>query len=102
MPRLEHPATAVFDARKVVTTAATRVQLTTVPTAVRSLVIQAETDNTGLIAVGGSTVIALVGTTARGISLSAGQSVSLDIDNLSKIYIDSTVSGDGVLLTYTT
>lgn len=82
-------------------TAGTAVQLSTTPTAIISVNVQAETDNTGLIAVGGSSVDATA-TSQEGTILSAGQSTQLAIDDLSIIYIDSTVNGDGVTYTYLT
>lgn len=88
--------TTVTSGRKVVTTAATAVQLSTSTARVGSVAIQAETDNTGRIAVGGSTVVALEGATSQGIILAAGDSVTLDVDQLTDVYIDSTVNGDGV------
>jgi hypothetical protein len=87
--------TTVADGRTVVTTAGTRVQLSTSNARVGAVAIQAETDNTGVIVVGGSTVVASQAT-RRGIALSAGEVVSLDVDQLSDIYLDSTVNGDGV------
>ena len=67
MGRLNNPGTSIADGRAVVTTAGTEVQLSTTPTRVRSLLVTAETDNTGNITVGGSTVVAaLVPSRSRG------------------------------------
>jgi len=85
--------TGISDSRKVVTTATTRVQLASL--ACKEVILTAETDNTGIVVVGGSTVVAALAT-RTGIPLSAGDSVSFAIDNTSDIYLDSTVSGDGV------
>ena len=63
--------------------------------------IQAQTDNTGLIAVGFNTVDATEAT-GDGIILYAGDTYSLEVTNLNLIYIDSTVTGDGVRYTYYT
>ena len=63
--------------------------------------IQAQTDNTGLIAVGFNTVDATEAT-GDGIILYAGDTYSLEVNNLNLIYIDSTVTGDGVRYTYFT
>jgi hypothetical protein len=63
------------------------------------VIITAETDNTGNITVGGSTVVAALAT-RRGIPLAAGDSVALEIDNLADVFIDSTVNGDGVTFAY--
>jgi predicted phosphodiesterase len=88
----------IGDNRKVVTTAGTAVALAS-STAIKRVYIQAETDNTGVIVVGASTVVASL-STRRGIALNAGDTLTLDIDNLADIYIDSTVNGDGVTFTY--
>lgn len=91
------PAT-VGDGRKVVAAAGTAEALATT-TAIKSVVVTAETDNTGIIAVGGSGVVAALAT-RRGTPLSAGESIALDIDDLADVFIDSTVNGDGVTYTY--
>ena len=86
------------DNRKVVASAGTAVVLEADAHQVAMLVITSETDNTGFIAVGASTVVAAEGT-QRGAILLAGDSLPplFDVD-LNKLYIDSTVSGDGVSL----
>lgn len=61
----------------------------------KEIIITAETDNTGYIVVGDSTVIASL-STRIGTPLSAGQSFVTLMENLSELYIDSTVNGDGV------
>jgi len=63
--------------------------------------IQAQTDNTGLIAVGFTGVDATEAT-GTGVILYAGDTYSLEMVNLNLIYIDSTVSGEGVRYTYFT
>ena len=63
--------------------------------------IQAQTDNTGLIAVGFTGVDATVAD-GTGIILNPGDTYSLEISNLNLIYIDATVSGEGVRYTYFT
>lgn len=84
---------SMVDGRQVVTTAGTAVRLTSA--AVNAIAITAETDNTGTIVVGGSTVVAALAT-RRGTPLSAGQTYAVDTDDIADIYIDSTVNGDGV------
>lgn len=84
----------ITDGRKVVTTAATAVALATIQN-VDFVIITAETDNTGVIAVGASTVVATV-LNRRGIPLNAGDSISLGAVDLADVYIDSTIDGDGV------
>ena len=59
--------------------------------------VKAELDNTGNIFVGGSDVDK---TTKNGIILDAGEAWIFYVDNLAKIYIDASVTGDGVHYTY--
>jgi hypothetical protein len=92
------PATSIGSGRKTVTTAGTAVTLAS-STPAKRVTITALDTNTGVITVGGSGVIAASGT-RTGVPLSAGDSYELDIDNLSKVYIDATVSGEGVSFTY--
>lgn len=94
------PATGIADGRKTVTTAGTRVTLAS-STACKQVIITAETDNTGLVVVGGSTVVASLAT-RQGIPLAAGDSIAFEIDNLADVYLDSTVSTDGVTFVYFT
>ena len=69
--------------------------------ACKKIDIQAQTDNTGLIAVGFTGVDATIAT-GTGVILNPGDAYSLEINNLNLIYIDSTVSGEGVRYTYFT
>lgn len=79
-----------------VTAGTTAVQLVASATAARRVTIQAFASNTGIIAVGGSNVLAAGDATAVGIQLTAGDAYELDIDDLSKVWIRATVSGEGV------
>ena len=92
---LADSANGVDVGRKVVATAGTAEALSTSNTRIFSVAIQAETDNTGLVVVGDSTVVAALAT-RKGIALNAGDSITLDVAQLSNIYIDVTVNGDGV------
>ena len=83
------------DGRKVVTTAGTRVALAS-STACKEVVITAETDNTGVVAVGAAATVVAALATRTGVPLNAGDSIVLQIDNLADVGLDSTVSGDGV------
>lgn len=85
---------------KTVTAAGTDEALST-STSARWVIIQAQTDNTGVIAVGEAGVDATVAT-GNGVALAAGESISLPAEDLANIYIDATVSGDGVRYTYIT
>lgn len=92
--------------RKTVTTAGTAVALVASKTMVRGVMIQAETDNTGKIYVGDSSV----SSSDCAVDLVAGNAVSLDAPNmgigeaesfdLALVYIDSSVNGDGVNVSY--
>lgn len=92
----------VGDGRKVVAAAGTAEALAA-STPIESVVIQAESDNTGAVVVGGSTVVAAAGT-RRGVALEAGQSVRFGredkIDNLNLVFLDVETSGEGVTFTY--
>lgn len=101
MTVLSNPANALGDGRKVVAAAGTAERLSASSVRCRSLVVTAESDNTGVVVVGGATVVAALAT-RRGTPLVAGQSVALDVTNLKAVFIDSTVNGDGVTFTYLT
>ena len=73
-----------------VTTAGTRVSLGAC-TAILGVVIRAKLTKTGLIYVGDSGV-----TSSNGYILDRGSAVSIGVDNLADIFIDSSVSGEGV------
>lgn len=92
---------AIHDGLKLVTTAGTRETLVASSTPARSVTITAKGSNTGDVVVGGSTVVALDNATRRGTPLAAGDTMTMDIDDLQKIYIDTTVNGEGVTFTYT-
>ena len=85
---------------KVVTTAGTDEALA-VSTKARVVIIQAQTDNTGVIAVGASGVDATVAT-GTGVLLYLGDSVPLEVNDLADVFIDATVSGEGVRFLYWT
>ena len=92
------PSDVIGNGRKVVTTAGTAVVLASA-TPCTSVAITAETDNTGFVVVGASDVIASLAT-RKGVPLEAGDSITLEVSDLSLVYIDATVSGDGVTYTY--
>lgn len=98
--RVGHNVTGIGHGVQTVATAGTDVALAA-STACKSITIQAQTDNTGLIAIGATGVDATVAT-GTGVLLSAGESISIPADNLADIFIDSTVNGDGVRYTYYT
>jgi hypothetical protein len=95
-----HNTTGIGHGVKTVTTAGTDVTLAA-STAAKWVTVQAQTDNTGLIAVGGAGVDATEAT-GTGVLLEAGESYTCPCDNLADIFIDATVSGEGVRFTYGT
>jgi hypothetical protein len=90
--------TAIADNRKVIATAGTAETLAAT-TACKEVTLTAMLANTGIVVVGGSTVVAAQ-STRRGTPLAAGDSYTLTIDDLVKIYLDVTVSGEGVVYSY--
>lgn len=86
--------------RTTVTTAGTRVQLTSTSTPCSWVQITALTSNTGQVNVGDSAVVAATGATERGIPLMAGDSVKYPTNNASNVWADSRVSGEGVIWQY--
>lgn len=90
----------ISNGRKVVTTAGTAVTLAS-STTCRKVDIVAETDNTGYVVVGGSSVVASL-STRQGVPLGPGDTYTVYVTNLVNVYLDSTVSGDGVTFTYYT
>lgn len=100
MGLLDHPASTIGGGRKVVTTAGTQVPLISTVASTNWIIIQAESDNTGLIAVGDSSVDATVTSQTNGVLLAACESLVLPLSDAKAVYIDSTVSGDGVTYLY--
>lgn len=93
--------TGIYNGRRIVATSGDAIQLITADTVCYKVILTALTNDTGVICVGGSDVDAAV-QTRIGIPLVAGQSITLPIDNVNKVWIDSTVSGsvDGVTFIY--
>jgi len=79
--------------------AGTAIVLTTSSISCKRIHIMGRTQNTDYVVVGSSTVVAAE-ETRRGIPLSAGQSITMQIDNVQKVYIDSIVNGEGVTFLY--
>lgn len=96
--KVDHTIGSIGHGNKNVTTAGTDEALAG-STTCKWVVVQAQTDNTGFIAVGGSGVDATVAT-GTGVLLAAGQSVTLLVDDLADVFIDSTVNGEGVRFNY--
>ncbi len=89
----------VRDGRKTVTTAGTRVQLSTTNTICRKIEIQALSANTNYVFVGDITVVAATGS-ERGIRLAPGAVITMYVQDLYSLYLDSRVSGEGVSYVY--
>lgn len=96
-----HDKTGVEPGVKTVTTPLTDVPIVAVSTPAKVVIIQAQTDNTGAIAVGGEGVVATIAT-GTGIILYAGDSIVLEVDDLADVWIDAIVGGEGVRFTYLT
>lgn len=79
---------------KTTTTAGVAVQIAS-STSIASVTLRALSSNTGKVYVGNSTVTAL-----NGFQLAADETVSIDINNLNKVYIDVAVNGEGVTYIY--
>lgn len=88
--------TSIYTAQKNVITSGTPVQLDafSVPSGT-TLIIQAKNNNTGNITVGNSSDNALNTGTAH-TKLANGQAKGFQVENANAIWIDSTVSGEGV------
>lgn len=98
--KVDHATTGIGHGSKTVATAGTDVALAS-STPAKWVEIQARTTNTGMIAIGAAGVDATVGT-GDGVLLAAGESRVYPCDNLADIYVDATVSGEGVRFTYGT
>lgn len=89
----------VGDGLQLVASAGTAEALAAASTACRLVVVSARPENTDVVVVGASTVVAAAGT-RRGISLSPGQSVSLRVKDVANLYVDAVVTGEGVSYVY--
>lgn len=95
--KIDHTTTGLGHGFKTVTAAGTD-EAIAATTACKWVLIQAYRTNTGYIAVGGTGVDAAT----TGVELSPGQSLTLMVDDLADVCIDSTVNGEGVRFTYGT
>lgn len=89
-----NPYSILGNGVKTVAIAGTPVQLAS-SNAIKTLTIRSFSTNTGLIYIGSSTM-----TTATGFQLSPQETVSIDIANLSSVWIDAAISGEGVSYIY--
>lgn len=97
--KVDHTSTGIGHGKKTVTTAGTDVAIAA-STAAKWVTVQAYRANTGYISVGASGVDAVAA--GDGVQLSAGESITLPIDNLADVFVDATVNGEGVRFTYGT
>lgn len=89
----EYVPVSILDGTASVGTAGTRFRITTADTFCISATITAGSGNTGIICIGGSTVVA-TSASRRGVSLNAGDTAIIEIDNINKLYFDGTVTAD--------
>jgi len=89
-------STGITSGSKNVTTAGTREALGA-STPITSVTLTANESNTGVIYVGGSTV-----DSTNGNPIWAGEVARVVIDDLAKVFIDSSVNGEGVTFNYST
>lgn len=92
-------AGAIHSGRKVVASAGTSLALLNNSTSAFRVTITALDSNAGAVFVGGSNVSA-VGGAEMGVLLEPTGSYQLDINDISKIFIDAKNSGDGVTFNY--
>ncbi len=99
--KVGHDKTGIGHGVETVDTVGTHQPIVTSSTTAKVVTIQAQTDNTGAIAVGGDAVDATVAT-GNGVLLYAGDSITLEVDDLVEVYIDATVINEGVRFVYST
>lgn len=88
------PYSILGNGKTIVTTSGTRVQLSS-STATTTITIRALSTNTGIIYVGNSSV-----SSSNGFQLSPQETISVDLSNLSNVWLDASVSGEGVTYIY--
>lgn len=88
--------TRVESGRKTVTTAGTAEALSSTSRASKRIQVCAEDSNTGVVAVGGSGVIAAEAT-RTGVYLYSGDCAVVPLNDPSNVFVNSVVTGDGVV-----
>lgn len=86
-------ASSVTDSTTTITTSGTAVQLTATATPCKAVVVDPYETNAGVVVWGASTVVAAAAT-RRGARVQGP--TTIQINDASKIYVDSTISGDKV------
>lgn len=94
IPVKQYVPIRMLDGRFTIGTAGIRVQITTANTPCFSITFTTDSANTGIVCAGGSTVVA-TSATRTGLPLNSGDTAIIEIDNLNKLWLDSTVSGEG-------
>lgn len=89
----------VQSSNKNVTTAGTAVQLSATTLEAKRLDVTARYDNTDMVVVGGSGVVGAQ-SGRKGVPIAPGNTYTFFVTDLSKVYIDSVVSGEGVSFNY--
>lgn len=89
----------ITSARKTVTTAGTAVQLVSTSTLCKRLDVTALFSNTKNVALGGTTVSAVL-SSEMGVQLSPGSTYTFFVNDASKVWIDSLVNSEGVSFNY--
>ena len=92
------PASSIVSGRKVVAVTNTAVRLVAATTTCTRVVIQALRNNTGDIVIGDASAVLTVGSES-GIVLPVYNSISIDIDDVYKLYING-AANDGVSFLY--
>lgn len=91
--------TSIVDGSKTITVAGTPVALSATSVSISKVEIHSLISNAGYVYVGASTVSAVSGS-ERGHLIPTGASFTIFINDLNKVYVDSTTSGDKVTFLY--
>lgn len=98
--RLE-PYSNISGGQRQVANASTPIVLVATPTASKRVTVIGSQDNAGVVVIGGSNARATPeGNQRAGLRVLASKDTVLFINDLNKLYIDSTVSGDSVNYVY--
>ena len=86
--------------RQTVSNSGTRVQLSTENIPAQRVIVTAEIDNTDTVVIGGANVVASPDTAIVGTPLAPGDSFTVMVNNVNKVYVDAQNNGEGVTYTY--
>lgn len=96
---VDNPVGSLGQGRQTVKEGGKPVRLTEATTQCNWVMVIAETDNTGIITVGGSGVVAKL-EERKGLPLEKGDTTTIPINDAAQVFIDTTVNGDGVTFIY--